>query len=38
MTQEDLVKRLKHILCWVPQNTLGYEKIKDLITQLGGRV
>lgn len=38
MSQPDLVKRLKSILCWIPSNSIGYDKLKELITQLGGKV
>ena len=38
MNQPDLIKRLKSILCWIPSNSVGYDKLKELIIQLGGRV
>ena len=38
MNQQDIVKTLKSILCWVPSNSVGYDKLKELIIQLGGRV
>lgn len=38
MNQQDLVKRLKSILCWVPSDSTAYTKLKELILQLGGRV
>jgi len=38
MSQEELVRRLKNILCWVPSESIAASKLKELILQLGGRV
>jgi len=38
MNQQELVTRLKGILCWVQQDSTAAAKLKELIVQLGGRV
>lgn len=38
MNQQELVKRLKGILCWVQQDSNAAAKLKELIVQLGGKV
>jgi hypothetical protein len=38
MNQQELVTRLKGILCWVQQDSTAAAKLKELIIQLGGRV
>ena len=38
MSQHELVKKLKSILCWLPSEGTATTKLKELILQLGGRV
>lgn len=38
MNQEELIKQLKSVLCWVSQSTPAYDKLKHLIETLGGKV
>jgi len=38
MTQEQLIKTLKGIRCWIPESCPAKQKIKELIQQLGGKV
>lgn len=38
MNQQELVKRLKTILCWIPSESTAASKLKELILQLGGKV
>lgn len=38
MTQTDLIKQLKSILCWVQRDSTANIKLKELIVKLGGRI
>lgn len=38
MSQDELIKKLKSILVWVPSRSIGHDKLKELIIQLGGKV
>jgi len=38
MNQQELIKRLKSVLCWIQQDSNAAVKLKELIVQLGGRV
>ena len=36
MTQQELIKTLKGIRCWVPENCPAKQKLTELIAKLGG--
>lgn len=37
MEVSELIKRLKSIRCWVQEDSTAFQKINELIAQLGGK-